>query len=361
MTASGVFVDHFPRDLAKKHGDDVSNYVQNNLTTEDSPASILWDTISIRDVKSLQDFKSNCEETLDVVVNSERLNNIRYLNKYLESANKALCLGGLFFGHIETLHNRKHRILKKYPRFLHKLVYSLDFTITRLCPKLGLTKRLYFSITGGKNRVISEMEIYGRLYACGLQLIDSKQIDGKLWFVGRKKSTPAYNNQATYGLFIKLSRHGKNNELISVYKMRTMYPFSEYLQEYISNKNGLQKGGKFSEDPRITTAGRFFRKYWLDEVPMIINVLKGEMKIFGVRPLSSHYLSLYPKALKELRAKVKPGLIPPFYADLPETLQHIIDSEEAYIKSYLRKPILTDLIYFSKAAYNIVIKKARSN
>ena len=140
-----------------------------------------------------------------------------------------------------------------------------------------------------------------------------------------------------------------------------MYPYSEYLQEYISSKQGLQKGGKFSRDPRVTTAGKFLRKFWLDELPMILNVLKGDIKLLGVRPLSSHYLGLYPEHLKELRAKIKPGLIPPFYADLPETLQEITASEEAYIFSYLRNPLATDVRYFFKAMYNILIKRARSN
>ena len=205
------------------------------------------------------------------------------------------------------------------------------------------------------------MEIYGRLYSCGFELLDSKVINGKLWIIGRKRTTPAFNTDATYGPLIKLRRHGKNNDLFNVYKLRTMYPFSEYLQEYISSKYGLQKGGKFKNDPRVTTAGRFFRKFWLDEVPMFINLFKGQMKLIGVRPLSSHYLGLYPNHLKELRAQTKPGLVPPFYADMPETLEDIFASEEAYIVSYLKNPISTDIRYFFKAAYNILFKRARSN
>jgi len=50
---------------------------------------------------------------------------------------------------------------------------------------------------------------------------------------------------------------------------------------------------------------------------MFYNLLKGEMKLVGVRPLTEHYFSLYRKKLQELRAKTKPGLIPPFYLDMP--------------------------------------------
>ena len=64
-------------------------------------------------------------------------------------------------------------------------------------------------------------------------------------------------------------------------------------------------GGKFKDDFRVTTEGRFFRKFWLDELPMIINIFKGDMKIVGVRPLSSHYFNLYSE---ELKARMLPGI-----------------------------------------------------
>jgi lipopolysaccharide/colanic/teichoic acid biosynthesis glycosyltransferase len=350
------------RDTIINHkGIEVLNFVESHALLDGSFLTILVDTSSHINLKSLQGFHGLFEGTLQIVINIKRINDIRYINKFLEESNQVLSNDGLFIGHVEASNGRKSRILKKYPKPLNRFAYTLDFVINRVFPKFRLTKKIYFFITKGKNRVISEFETYGRLYSCGFELVDSKKIDGKIWFVAKKREIPAFNTEATYGLFIKLKRHGKNNQLFSVYKLRTMYPFSEYLQEYISSKQGLQKGGKFKNDPRITTAGRICRRFWLDELPMFINVLKGEMKLFGVRPLSNHYLSLYPDYMKDLRAKVKPGLVPPFYADLPETLDQIVESEEAYIKSYMSQPLLTDIKYFFKAAYNILIKKARSN
>jgi hypothetical protein len=61
-----------------------------------------------------------------------------------------------------------------------------------------------------------------------------------------------------------------------------------------------------------------------------------------------------------LRRMVKPGLVPPFYADMPKTLDDIIESEKRYIRSYLKSPIRTDINYFVQAFKNILIKKARS-
>ncbi len=104
----------------------------------------------------------------------------------------------------------------------------------------------------------------------------------------------------------------------------------------------------------------FFRKFWLDEIPMLINILKGDMKLVGVRPLSEHYFSLYTKELQLKRIKTKPGLIPPFYADMPKTIGEIMESEMRYLEAYEKHPFKTDITYFFKAFYNIIFGGARS-
>jgi lipopolysaccharide/colanic/teichoic acid biosynthesis glycosyltransferase len=159
---------------------------------------------------------------------------------------------------------------------------------------------------------------------------------------------------------IKLPRIGKNGKTIWVYKFRTMHPYSEYIQEYVYKKNKLKSGGKIDNDFRISTVGKFFRKYWLDELPMLINLLKGDMKLIGVRPLSKHYMSLYDDELKELRIKTKPGLLPPFYVDMPKTLEEIQASEKKYLYAYLKNPLKTDFNYFFKIIKNILFKGKRS-
>ena len=85
------------------------------------------------------------------------------------------------------------------------------------------------------------------------------------------------------------------------------------------------------------------------------------MKIIGVRPLSSHYFNLYSEELKQKRIKFKPGLIPPFYADMPKSLEEIMASEMKYLEAFEKHPYLTDIRYFFKAWTNILIKKARSS
>jgi lipopolysaccharide/colanic/teichoic acid biosynthesis glycosyltransferase len=94
---------------------------------------------------------------------------------------------------------------------------------------------------------------------------------------------------------------------------------------------------------------------------MIVNILKGDMKLVGVRPLSPHFFGLYTKELQDMRTKFKPGFIPPFYVDLPKTMNQIMVSEIKYLKAYKASPLKTDVKYFFLAIKNVLFKGARSN
>ncbi len=295
-----------------------------------------------------------------VIINLKRLNDIQYINKFFEAVNAKLKPGGIFIDWVETYSLRKKRVLAKYPWGINYLVYTADFIIKRVFPKLPVTKKIYFFLTRGQNRVLSKAESYGRLYSCGFEIVDEAFIRDRLFFVVRKIKEPAFDYHPTFGPVIRLKRLGKNGKIISVYKFRTMHAYSEYLQGYIYERNQLQPGGKFKDDFRVTTLGRIFRKLWLDELPMLINLIKGDLKVVGVRPLSLHYFALYTDELKEKRIRYKPGLIPPFYADLPKTLPEIMDSEMRYLLSYEKHPVLTDIRYFRKAIWNILFRHARS-
>ncbi len=300
------------------------------------------------------------EDIYKAIVNLQRVNDCQYINKFFEAVNSKLEYSGTFIGWAETYTIRRKRILAKFPYGISHLVYLLDFIVTRIFPKLPVTKKIYFFITRGKNRAISKAETFGRLYSCGFELEHEQMINGRLFFVAKKVKEPSFDNHPTYGPIIKLKRMGKNGKIIGVYKFRTMHPYSEYLQKYVYDRNSLDEGGKFKDDFRISAAGRLFRKLWIDELPMFINLMKGELKIVGVRPLSQHYFSLYTEELKHKRLLYKPGLIPPFYADLPKTLEEIMDSERRYLDAYAKKPIRTDLRYFFKSMRNILFRHARS-
>ncbi len=294
------------------------------------------------------------------IINLRRINDIRRINKFFESVNSKLPDNGIFIDSVETYVSRKARILRKSFFPVNWIHYTYDVIVTRVFPKLPVFKQIYFSITKGRNRVLSRAETYGRIISCGFEIIETRDIGDVQYFACKKITEPFFPDNPTYGALIKLRRHGKDGELFSVYKLRTMHAYSEYLQEFVYKTSKLQEGGKFKDDFRITTEGKFFRKFWLDELPMIFNVLKGDMKIVGVRPLSSHYFNLYTDELKEERVKHKPGLIPPFYVDMPKTLDEIMESEMKYLKAYSKHPFITDLKYFFKAWTNIIFRKARS-
>ncbi len=298
--------------------------------------------------------------TFTGIINLKRLNDIRRINKFLEAVNDKLPVGGLFIGCVETNMLRKMRILKKYPAGINYVIYSFDFLWRRVMPKLKWTKQIYFLLTSGHNRLLSKAETYGRLYSCGFSIEDEARIRELHYFVVKKVKEPAFDYHPTYGLFIQLNRIGKHGKMIKVRKLRTMHPYSEYLQGYVFDKNQLEEGGKFANDFRLTTLGRIMRRYWIDELPMLFNFFKGDMKLVGVRPLSPQYFSLYTKELQDLRIRYKPGLIPPYYADLPANFEEIMESEKRYLLAYEKNPIITDLRYFFKTAYNIIFKKVRS-
>ena len=261
----------------------------------------------------------------------------------------------------ETKNLRKARILKKFPPILNYIYYTFDYIIKRVFPKFALTKGLYFFLTRGENRVITRAELLGRLYSCGFEVLDYEFIGNPMYVISRKIKLPAYDLEATYGPLIKLKRIGKGGKEIKVYKMRTMHPYAEYLQEYVYQLHSLEQGGKFKDDFRVSTVGKIMRRLWIDELPMLINLLKGDLKIVGVRPLSKHYFSLYTKELQEKRIKFKPGLIPPFYVDNPKTLEEIMASENRYLDACARHPLWTDFRYFFIAIFNIIFKRYRSN
>ncbi|MFO7446275.1 MAG: sugar transferase [Ignavibacteriaceae bacterium] len=320
----------------------------------DSPRLKIIDTSTKLNVDLIE------ERKLDCFINLRKVNDIRFLNKFFESVNARLKKDGIFIGCVETDEERAARILRKFNKFIAYPYYALDFIVKRILPKFRLTTKLYFFLTQGRNRVLSKAEVLGRLVSCGFDIFDVREINNLLYFVVYKIREPYFPKNPSYGPIFKMRRIGKNGKTIYVYKLRTMHPYAEYLQEYVYNINGTSTGDKFNNDFRITKWAAIFRKLWIDEFPMIINLLKGDVKLIGVRPLSFHKFSIYPKYLQEKRIKFKPGLVPPYYADLPKSVEEMVLSELKYLDSYEKNPISTDWKYFWMAFYNIVFKKARS-
>lgn len=300
------------------------------------------------------------ENYLEFFLNLHELNDIGNINDYLLQVNKRIVTGGYFVGRVEPVHLRFERFLRKYPYNLARAFYSFDFIWRRVLPNMPFLRKIYFLFSNRKKKVLSFPEALGRLYYCGFEICNYKQFGSFIYYICRKTSDREEIDDPVYGPLIKLKRIGKEGKIINVYKFRTMHPYAEHIQKFIYEKNKLEQGGKIKDDFRVTGWGKILRKYWIDEFPMFINFFKGDLKLVGVRPLSSHYLSLYDDELKAMRTKYKPGILPPFYYDMPRTIAEIMNSEKKYLTAYSRHPFLTDVKYFAVILYNILLKKARS-
>jgi len=298
----------------------------------------------------------------DLIVSVQHFNNIMLLNRFFIEANKSLGNGGMLYIHGITSGMRRQRILSTYPFHLGYVVYLFDYLWTRMIPKFFTTQFFYFHLTRSANRNIPRVEVLGRLCRAGFTIVGEELCDDYYSVVASKTSEPITTDHPSYGPLIRLQRVGYQGKLIDVYKFRTMYAYSEYLQAYTYQQMGLQQGGKLRNDFRVNFWGRWMRPIWLDELPMIINLFRGDLKLVGVRPLSRHYFSLYTPHTQSIRTKVKPGLIPPFYAEKkkPVTLDDIQQSEVRYTLAYLQHPIRTDLKYLFMALFNIVFRLERS-
>lgn len=142
------------------------------------------------------------------------------------------------------------------------------------------------------------------------------------------------------GILYRQTRVGKNNRLFKVLKFRTMRTDS-------FAKGALTVG---SRDSRITPIGYFLRKFKLDELPQLFNVLKGDMSLVGPRPEVPQYTQYYtPQQQKVL--SVKPGITD--YASIKfrnenDLLAATDNPEEVYIQEIMPEKLRLNLYYIEE-------------
>lgn len=153
-------------------------------------------------------------------------------------------------------------------------------------------------------------------------------------------------------VFFIQTRVGKNNADFRLYKFRTMHPATE-------GSGSLTVG---EADKRITWTGRFLRKYKLDELAQLFNVLKGEMSFVGPRPEVRKYVDLYSDEQKKVLA-VRPGITD--FASIEfinenEILGKTSDPEQTYIAEVMPEKIRINMKYINNPGirnYFIIIGK----
>jgi len=132
-------------------------------------------------------------------------------------------------------------------------------------------------------------------------------------------------------VLFRQARVGRGGQLFEILKFRTMAaedPASPAPQRQLT----------VGRDPRITRAGHFLRKYKLDELPQLFNVLGGSMSLVGPRPEVPRYVACYPPAVRDLVLSVQPGvtdLAAILYKDESCILGQAADPERAYIETIL--------------------------
>jgi lipopolysaccharide/colanic/teichoic acid biosynthesis glycosyltransferase len=126
-------------------------------------------------------------------------------------------------------------------------------------------------------------------------------------------------------------------------------------------ENGLDGLGKPIGDPRITSFGRYLRRYGIDEIPQVYNLVNGEMSLVGLRPRGDVDWEHFSDEHKERALQYKPGLmgIPYAHIDL-ESFEDLVGAELTYLDRREERPLQTQVRYFFAILYNFFFKGVRS-
>jgi lipopolysaccharide/colanic/teichoic acid biosynthesis glycosyltransferase len=153
-------------------------------------------------------------------------------------------------------------------------------------------------------------------------------------------------------VFFSQERVGKNEVNFRLHKFRTM-------------KRASEKAGQLtvgSRDSRITKSGYYLRKYKMDELPQLWNVIKGDMSLVGPRPEVPKYVSMYTEQQKKVLS-VKPGITDHaslLYFSESELLAASNNPEETYIREVMPKKLQLNLEYINnqtiKKDFQILVK-----
>ena len=151
-----------------------------------------------------------------------------------------------------------------------------------------------------------------------------------------------------FPVFYFQTRVGKNSKNFNLIKFRTMYADAD-------KKGLLTVGGR---DSRVTTIGYFLRKYKIDELPQLINVLVGSMSLVGPRPEVSKYVALYNTQQLQV-LNVKPGitdLASLEFINENELLAQSSNPEETYIQNIMPQKLALNLKYINQQSFGTDVK-----
>jgi lipopolysaccharide/colanic/teichoic acid biosynthesis glycosyltransferase len=296
-------------------------------------------------IKSIKDLNREPKQ-YPVCILDIRINDLKDINKSFVSIYQSIVPGGYLFALYKDLDDFESESLSSTSRlikFFKTLFYYLYY---RAFPKIPYLNVFYGLISGGRNKVISRAETLGRLYYCGFEVEKQIKNEGVSYILARKLKTPSENPAPSFYPIITLNRIGLYGTVIKIHKIRSMYPYSEFLQQKVFEESSITSTGKFGNDYRITKFGKIFRKYWIDEIPQLIDWFRGKIKLVGIRAMSQHYFGLYSKDYQDLYIQVKPGIFSPIFDEKISGFDDIQRIEKEYLVKYLQSPVKTDIEYF---------------
>jgi lipopolysaccharide/colanic/teichoic acid biosynthesis glycosyltransferase len=156
--------------------------------------------------------------------------------------------------------------------------------------------------------------------------------------------------------FYRAPRVGKDGRLFWMYKFRTMVAGADRIGPIVT----------YRDDPRITRLGAKLRQKRLDELPQLINVLKGEMSLVGPRPESPKYVERYTPEQREI-LKMKPGVTGPMqiaFLDEEDHLSNPATLDDEYMTVILPPKLAVEMEYIRKQSlvydFQILVQTART-
>ncbi|MDG2153736.1 MAG: sugar transferase, partial [Crocinitomicaceae bacterium] len=303
------------------------------MNLEEQEISGLFNKIADeKENEDLKNFYNQLKQSIDFSINNKSfhfdstlLNSHENINLHLRKISKTLKNNSFYLTKAITLEDWRVKNKKTLKIPLISFSFRIaNFTLYRVIPRikvLNFIKRRFFR----SNKVLlSKAEILGRLSYNGFEIHEYCKLNDYHIFCSQKIHNYKTDSVSEGPIFTQ-KRMGKNGKTIYVYKLRTMHPYSEYIHKYMLTNHGFSPKGKINNDFRMTRWAKVFRKYWLDEIPQVLNLFKGNMKLVGFRPVSESYYEVLPDELKKMRSQFKPGCIPPYVSlNMKSTFEDVL-------------------------------------
>jgi len=145
-------------------------------------------------------------------------------------------------------------------------------------------------------------------------------------------------------VLFRQERVGRHGRIFRIHKLRTMRVDAPAAGPAITAH----------ADERVTRAGRWLRRYRIDELPQLIDVVRGDMSLVGPRPEVPRFVALYPPELRARVLAVRPGITDPAsleFVDESELLAGSLDPESAYVETVLPRKLRAQAEYVERATW----------